>query len=140
MLRVLDVPCRSVSFRRSLALSHLSLGCVRRSRSAVTVASVAGLGVFGLYGCVCRSRGVCKEQGHIHRAFLRRDYYLIQLHEGELQPSIRTTNGFRDSHLSSRSSGPLSRPLYCACSPVHSEHTDLPLPSPSSDFSPAVSL
>ena len=40
---------------------------------------------------------MCKEQGHIHRAFLRRDYYLIQLHEGELQPSIRTTNGFRDS-------------------------------------------
>ena len=40
---------------------------------------------------------MCKEQGHIHRALLRRDYYLIQLHEGELQPSIRTTNGFRDS-------------------------------------------
>ena len=45
--------------------------------------------------------GVCKEQGHIHRAILRRDYYGIQLHEGELQPSIRTTNGFRDClHLS----------------------------------------
>lgn len=40
--------------------------------------------------------GVCKEQGHIHRAILRHDYYGIQLHEGELQPSIRTTARFRD--------------------------------------------
>ena len=40
--------------------------------------------------------GVCKEQGHIHRGMLIRDYYGIQLREGELQPSVRTTNGFRD--------------------------------------------
>ncbi len=40
--------------------------------------------------------GVCKEQGHIHRGMLTRDYYGFQLHEGGLQPSIRTTNGFRD--------------------------------------------
>ncbi len=39
--------------------------------------------------------GVCKEQGRIHRALLRRDYYRIQLHEGEFQPSIRTTTEFR---------------------------------------------
>ena len=32
--------------------------------------------------------GVCKEQGRIHRAILRRDYYGFQVHEGELQPSI----------------------------------------------------
>ena len=45
--------------------------------------------------------GVCKEQGHIHRGMLTRDYYGIQLHEGGLQPSIRTMNGFRDyRHLS----------------------------------------
>ena len=45
--------------------------------------------------------GVCKEQGHIHRELLIRDYYGIQLHEDELQPSIRTTDGFRDYlHLS----------------------------------------
>jgi hypothetical protein len=45
--------------------------------------------------------GVCKEQGHIHRLMLTSDYYGIQLHEGELQPSIRTTIGFRDwLHLS----------------------------------------
>ena len=45
--------------------------------------------------------GVCKEQGHIHRAILRRDYYGIQFHEGELQPSIQTMDGFRDClHLS----------------------------------------
>ena len=43
----------------------------------------------------------------MHRAFLRRDYYLIQLHEGELQPSIRTTNGFRDSHM------PLGAAAHC---------------------------
>ena len=45
--------------------------------------------------------GVCKEQGHIHREFLIRDYYGIQLREGELQPSVRTTDGFGDYlHLS----------------------------------------
>ncbi len=45
--------------------------------------------------------GVCKEQGHIHRGMLTRDYYGIQLHEGGLQPSIRTMDGFRDClHLS----------------------------------------
>ena len=38
--------------------------------------------------------GVCKEQGRIHRAMLRRDYYGFQLHEGGFQPSIRTSNGF----------------------------------------------
>jgi hypothetical protein len=40
--------------------------------------------------------GVCKEQGHIHRRMLTCDYYAFQLHEGELQPSIRTTTEFRD--------------------------------------------
>ena len=40
--------------------------------------------------------GVCKEQGHIHRGMLTRDYYGFRLHEGEFQPSIRTTAGFRD--------------------------------------------
>ena len=39
--------------------------------------------------------GVCKEQGRIRRALLTRDYYRIQLHEGEFQPSIRTTIEFR---------------------------------------------
>jgi hypothetical protein len=39
--------------------------------------------------------GVCKEQGRIHRVLLKRDYYGFQLHEGELQPSIRTKVGFR---------------------------------------------
>ncbi len=39
--------------------------------------------------------GVCKEQGRIHRALLKRDYYRIQLHEGEFQPSIRTTTRFK---------------------------------------------
>ena len=45
--------------------------------------------------------GVCKEQGHIHRGMLTRDYYVFQLHEGELQPSIRITSRFQDClHLS----------------------------------------
>ena len=39
--------------------------------------------------------GVCKEQGRIHRAILRRDYYGFQVHEGELQPSIPGGAGFR---------------------------------------------
>ena len=37
----------------------------------------------------------CKEQGRIHRAIVTRDYYAFQLHEGELQPSIRTTTRFK---------------------------------------------
>ncbi len=44
--------------------------------------------------------GVCKEQGRIHRALLKRDYYRIQLHEGEFQPSIRTTTEFKRLPLS----------------------------------------
>ena len=39
--------------------------------------------------------GVCKEQGRIRRALVTRDYYRIQLHEGEFQPSIRTATAFR---------------------------------------------
>src|SRR2546430_16966877 len=39
--------------------------------------------------------GVCKEQGHIYRVMLTRDYYGIHLREGGVQPSVRTTNGFR---------------------------------------------
>ena len=38
--------------------------------------------------------GVCKTQGLIHRAIVTRDYWGFQLHEGELQPSIRTEDKF----------------------------------------------
>lgn len=38
--------------------------------------------------------GVCKAQGHIHRAIVTRDYWGFQLHESELQPSIRTWTKF----------------------------------------------
>ena len=54
--------------------------------------------------------GVCKEQGHIHRELLIRDYYGIQLREGELQPSVRTTDGFRD-YLRLSTSGPIVPPF-----------------------------
>lgn len=53
---------------------------------------------------------MCKEQGHIHRGMLTRDYYGIQLHEGELQPSIRTTSGFRD-YLRLSASKPIVPPF-----------------------------
>ena len=39
--------------------------------------------------------GVCKAQGLIHRVIVTRDYWGFQLHEGELQPSIRTEDKFR---------------------------------------------
>ena len=39
--------------------------------------------------------GVCKAQGLIHRAMITRDYWGFHLHEGELQPSIRTEVEFR---------------------------------------------
>ena len=38
--------------------------------------------------------GVCKEQGRIHRALLKRDYYRIQLRVDEFQSTIRTTTRF----------------------------------------------
>ena len=62
--------------------------------------------------------GVCKEQGRIRRALLTRDYYRIQLHEGELQPSIRTTTGFR------RLASPLGVASHCLshCSPRVARH------------------
>lgn len=62
--------------------------------------------------------GVCKEQGRIHRALLRRDYYRIQLHEGEFQPSIRTTTTFR------RLASPLGVASHCRghCSPRVAQH------------------
>ena len=44
---------------------------------------------FGLMG------GVCKAQGLIHRAIMTRDYWGFQLHEAELQTSIRTEDKFR---------------------------------------------
>ena len=62
--------------------------------------------------------GVCKEQGRIRRALLTRDYYRIQLHEGEFQPSIRTTTGFRGlAH-------PLGVASHCPghCSPRVAQH------------------
>jgi hypothetical protein len=39
--------------------------------------------------------GVCKAQGLIHRALMTRDYWGFQLHEGGLQPSIRTEVKFK---------------------------------------------
>ena len=61
--------------------------------------------------------GVCKEQGRIHRVLLKRDYYGFQLHEGELQPSIRTKIGFRrfpspfgvDTHCTNHCSSRVAR-------------------------------
>ena len=37
---------------------------------------------------------VYKERERIHRSLLTYDYYRFQLHEGELQPSIRTETRF----------------------------------------------
>ena len=62
--------------------------------------------------------GVCKEQGRIRRALVTRDYYRIQLHEGEFQPSIRTTTGVRGlAH-------PLGLASHCPghCSPRVARH------------------
>lgn len=63
--------------------------------------------------------GVCKEQGRIHRVLLKRDYYGFQLHEGELQPSIRTKIGFRrfpspfgvDTHCTNHCSSRVARDI-----------------------------
>jgi len=38
---------------------------------------------------------VCKERERIHRGLLTRDYYQFRLHVGELQPTIRTEEGFK---------------------------------------------
>ncbi len=82
--------------------------------------------------------GVCKEQGRIHRAMLTPDYWGFRLHEGELQPSIRTKGGFWGfappfgvaSHC----------PAHCdpRVAPGMKGHTDLPSPAPSSPLTGAV--
>ena len=38
---------------------------------------------------------MCKAQGRIHRSIMRTDYYRFQLHEDELQSSIRTKIKFK---------------------------------------------
>src|SRR3989475_13155689 len=77
----------------SLVMTSPSL--LNLGSSAARTAASPRLNSGGLTG------GVCKEQGHIHRVMLTRDYYRIHLREGGLQPSVRTTNGFRDClHLS----------------------------------------
>jgi hypothetical protein len=62
--------------------------------------------------------GVCKEQGRIHRALLKRDYYRIQLHADEFQSAIRTTIEFR------RLASPLGVASHCLdhCSPRVAQH------------------
>lgn len=62
--------------------------------------------------------GVCKEQGRIHRALLRRDYYRIQLHADEFQSAIRTTTEFR------RLASPFGVASHCLghCSPRVAQH------------------
>ncbi len=40
--------------------------------------------------------GMYKIQEHIHRGMLIHDYQQFRLHEGELQPSIRTEPSFWD--------------------------------------------
>ncbi len=62
--------------------------------------------------------GVCKEQGRIHRALLKRDYYRIQLHADEFQSAIRTTIEFR------RLASPFGVASHCLdhCSPRVAQH------------------
>ncbi len=75
---------------------------------------------------------VCKAQGRIHRAIMTRDYWGFQAFtrvsynpRSELRTGLGIGFAFRRCDL-------LSRPLYAACSPGDSGHTDLPLPTPSS--------
>ena len=54
---------------------------------------------------------VYKERERIHRNLLICDYYRFRLHEGELQPSIRTEGPFIRIGLALRRRYPLSAPL-----------------------------
>ena len=54
---------------------------------------------------------VYKERERIHRSLLTCDYYRFRLHEGELQPSIRTEERFIRISLQLPDRDPLSFPL-----------------------------
>lgn len=56
--------------------------------------------------------GVCKEQGRIHRAIVKRDYYRFQIHAGELQPAILTKDGVR--RLTAPFGGVTHCPVHCS--------------------------
>ena len=51
---------------------------------------------FGCYNSHGVTGGVYKARERIHRGMLIRDYSRFRLRAGELQPRVRTENGFRD--------------------------------------------
>ena len=83
------IPCYDLTLIADLTVVAL-LSCELGS-SASGVADFAGL-----------TGSVYKERERIHRNLLICDYYRFRLHEGELQPSIRTEGpfgGFAPSYL-----------------------------------------
>ena len=79
-LVILRIPCYDF-----VPISSLTVGA---SFLAVRSANSGDSSSRGLSG------GVYKAQEHIHRGVLIRDYYRFRLHVGELQPTIRTKDGF----------------------------------------------
>ena len=77
---LLRLPCYDLVPIASLTVGA-SLPKVRSATSGATSSR-------GLTG------GVYKAQEHIHRGMLIHDYYRFRLHVGELQPTIRTRDGF----------------------------------------------
>ena len=79
--------------------------------------------------------GVYKERERIHRSLLTCDYYRFRLHEGELQPSIRTEEGFKGlaQHYCVATRCP-SHCITCVAQGIKG-HADLASSSPSSPLS-----
>ncbi len=77
---LLGLPCYDL-----VPITSLTVGASLLAVGSATSGATSSRGLTG---------GVYKAQEHIHRGMLIRDYYRFRLHVGELQPTIRTKDGF----------------------------------------------
>ena len=85
-------------------------------------------------------RAVCARSRDVFTAgYLRAITRDSNFTRASFSPRSELRPGF-EIGFSFQSCDPLSRPLYVACSPEHSGHTDLPSPAPSSHLTRAVLL
>jgi len=77
---LLRLPCYDL-----VPITGLTVGASLLAVGSATSGATSSRGLTG---------GVYKAQEHIHRGMLIRDYYRFRLHVGELQPTIRTKDGF----------------------------------------------
>ena len=107
-------------------ITNLALGGLTCDKSQLKVPTSGAADFVDLTG------GVYKKRERIHRSNADLRLLPTPLHADELQPAIRTEDGF--IRISSRLlyRNPLYRPLRHVCSPGHKRHADLTSSPPSS--------